>query len=306
MHIFSAAVLAPSGRILASWGDASFPFFLRSLAKPFQVGPILLEARRRGESLSTEEVAVASASHAGEEEHLQAVRRLLHRGGLGEEEVACGISDNCSGKHAAFLLLARWRGWPREGYLLPSHPVQEEVRAQVARVMALDPGFLPLAPDGCGAPTFFAPLANVALAFARLGAWEEFHEVRRAMLSHPRLVAGEGRFVTALMEAAGGRVLAKDGAEGSLGLALPGEGLGVALKVHDGGSRAVPPAALGVLEHLGLSFPALREWARRPVTDRRGRPVGEMRLLPGGLRVKGAGLPGRAPRPPAPGAGCPG
>lgn len=279
VHLFSAAVMSPEGRLLASWGDPSLPFFLRSLAKPFQVLPLLREARRRGEDLSPEEVAVASASHAGEEEHLRAVRLLLRRGEIGEEEVACGMSDNCSGKHAAFLLLARWRGWSRGGYLHPSHPVQEEARAEVARMTGLDPGFLPLAPDGCGAPTFFVPLSNVALAYARLGGWEECGEVRRAVISRPRLVAGEGRFATALMEAAGGGVLAKDGAEGSMALVLPEEGIGLAVKVRDGASRAVPPAVLGVLGALGFHWAGLEEWTRRPLTDRRGRPVGEMRVM---------------------------
>ncbi len=279
VHLFSAVAVRLDGRIVFSCGEAARPFFLRSLAKPFQVLPLLREARRRGEELSSREVAIASASHAGGEEHLEAVRSLLRRGGIGEEEVACGMKDNCSGNHAAFLLLSFWKGWPREGYLLPHHPLQEEVKAEVARLAGLHPAFLPAATDGCGAPTFFLPLAHAALAYARLGSWEECGEVRRAMVSHPCLVAGEGRFVTALLEAGGGKVVAKDGAEGSLALALPAEGLGVAVKVHDGSSRPLPPVVLRVLDLLGIRLEGLAGWAERPVTDRKGRPVGRIGIL---------------------------
>ena len=78
----------------------------------------------------------------------------------------------------------------------------------------------------------------------------ELEQIRRAMLSHPDLVAGEGRFDTELMRRSHGQVLSKGGAEGIQCLSRVGEGLGVAIKVEDGSRRAKQAVALHLLRQL--------------------------------------------------------
>ena len=69
------------------------------------------------------------------------------------------------------------------------------------------------------------------------------------MRAHPFMVAGTGRFDTELMERT--RLLVKGGAEAVLAVGNP-EGWGMALKISDGSHRAVRPAALAALDHMGV------------------------------------------------------
>ena len=70
------------------------------------------------------------------------------------------------------------------------------------------------------------------------------------MLSHPKLVAGEGRFDTELMSRSHQQVISKGGAEGVQCLSLTGDVLGVAIKVEDGSRRAKQAVALHLLRQL--------------------------------------------------------
>ena len=104
-----------------------------------------------------------------------------------------------------------------------------------------------------------------------------------ACLHHPRHIAGDGRLETLIMQALPERVFAKTGAEGGFALALAREGLGVALKIEDGASRALGPAILEVLQQLGLLSPEAQEtlapqW--RPVLyNHRKQEVGQLRTV---------------------------
>ncbi|MBP1324880.1 L-asparaginase II [Leucobacter exalbidus] len=134
--------------------------------------------------------------------------------------------------------------------------------------------------DGCGTPLFAYSLRATALSYARLvAAAPESPEgrVAAAMQAHPDLVGGEDRDVTAMMRAVPGLV-AKDGAEAVqlMGLKVNGVGIGVAVKISDGGDRARLPISAGILRALGVPADAL---ATLPATNilGGGRPVGELR-----------------------------
>jgi L-asparaginase II len=72
------------------------------------------------------------------------------------------------------------------------------------------------------------------------------------MTAEPGMVAGPGRFTTRLMEATGGRVLGKEGAEGLYGLTVRGPvALGIAVKIADGGERCRDSVVLDVLRQMG-------------------------------------------------------
>ena len=98
------------------------------------------------------------------------------------------------------------------------------------------------------------------------------------------MVAGEGRACTILMRAMGGRVAAKTGAEAVFVAILPDQGLGVALKIRDGGTRAAEAAITALLVHLGVlgdNDPAVGRFLTDPIRNWRGIVTGEMRTSPG-------------------------
>ena len=188
-----------------------------------------------------------------------------------------------------FLTLARHENWQTEGYIDYAHPVQQRVLGLLESMYGVDLSAAPWGIDGCGIPTFAAPLANIALAMARLGVPDDqparrqdaCARVRRAMAAHPLLVAGGGRFCSRVIAAAPGRALVKTGAEGVFAACFPDLGLGVALKAEDGATRAAEAATaylLAKFDVLGESAAAeLADLLDSPVTNRAGRVVGRIR-----------------------------
>jgi len=101
------------------------------------------------------------------------------------------------------------------------------------------------------------------------------------MAGHPFMVGGTGRLCTRLVEVTRGRLIGKLGAEGVYGVAVPGEEVGLAVKVEDGGVRAGDPAVVRALRLLGLLTPEevgeLASFERKEIRNSRGNVVGEMR-----------------------------
>jgi L-asparaginase II len=201
------------------------------------------------------------------------VKLLLARSWSSEDDLECGpvdgsrLSHNCSGKHAGMLAVCAALGWPREGYRLESHSLQQEIRAVVLEAAGAAED-TPTAVDGCGVLTFALPLERMASAFARLAARELEGATRvvAAMTEHPQLVEGPGRLATEVMQALPG-VVAKGGAEGLLCVGYP-DGVAFALKSEDGSSRPLGPAA-----HSLFGIAALAEV---PIENSRGETVGRV------------------------------
>lgn len=255
------AVAIRGGEVVVSAGDPGLVASLRSSAKPLQALPL---ARAHPE-LSGEELAIAAASHFGTPRHVEAVRKLLAATGGSEDELDCGLQegraqepiyDNCSGKHAGMIATCRAHGWPVEGYRLPDHPLQALLRAEVAAATGLEPEEVATGIDGCGVVAFAVPLERAALAYSRLEELDGGARVAGAMRAHPVLVGGEGATDTVFMQAHPG-IVAKGGAEGLL--CASGGGMGLALKVADGNSRALRPALAAVSAQLGVPFPGFDE-----------------------------------------------
>jgi L-asparaginase II len=271
-HVVHAAAVR-DGAVVAEAGEAELVTHMRSSAKPLQALPLV----RTVADLTTEEIAIASASHLAGPEQLAAVRKLLARAGATVDDLECGpvdgsrLNHNCSGKHAGMLLLARAKGWETAGYRLPEHPVQRAALAEVARAAGLPEDEIATAIDGCGVVTFALPLDRMALAFSRLAELEGGDRVAAAMRAHPELIRGEGAADTMLMRALPGWT-AKGGAEGVMCAASP-DGLGVALKVEDGNPRALNPALAAFLEGLGHDLDGFH---RVPVLNSRGEECGEI------------------------------
>jgi L-asparaginase II len=265
------AVAVVDGDVVAAAGTPASVTYIRSSAKPLQALPVV----RARPDLGDAEIAIACASHLHRPDQLRPVLALLERAGATEDDLECGaeptrLEHNCSGKHAAMLLLCRERGWPFEGYRLASHPCQQAMAAEIA--LAAEVESMPEAIDGCGVPTYALTLERMAHAFSRLETLDGGVRVADAMRARPELVRGEGAPDTEFMRLGDGWA-AKGGAEG---LFCAGRGaLGIALKAEDGAQRPLGVAVAALLERLGLESGGL---ADAPVTNSRGEVVGELRL----------------------------
>ena len=264
--------LAADGTVAVRAGSADAPFFPRSSNKPLQAAGML----RCGLGLDGELLALAAASHSGEDFHVDGVRKILSAAGLGEEALQCpaawpldertahqlvlrgdGMSRvrmNCSGKHAAMLATCVANGWPAQTYRSPDHPLQQAIRSTVAE-LAGEP-VAAVGVDGCGAPLFALTLAGLARAFRALVLAAPGTPERRvadAMRAYPAWVSGTERDERRLMEAVPG-LLVKSGAEGVDAFALA-DGRAGALKIDDGAQRARILITSAILGRLGAMVP---------------------------------------------------
>lgn len=295
IHYGSAIALGVDGAILASAGEPLAPFYPRSSLKPLQAVAMV----RAGLKLPAELLALAAASHSGAAQHRDGALRILTMHdrnaddlanstdlpyGVAEREdwlrnggSAGQVTQNCSGKHAAMVATCVINDWPVQGYLNPTHPLQQLVTATVAELTGEQPAAL--STDGCGTPLFALTLRGMARAFgliAQAAAADDGSAeaaVGLAMQQHPDMVAGVGRDVTELMRLLP-RSVAKDGFEGVQLVGLP-DGRAVAVKISDGGDRARMPATVVLLEALGVNTEPLAAIATAPVLGG-GHPVGRL------------------------------
>ena len=282
-HRGAVAGLAADGAQVISAGNTVVPFFPRSANKPLQATALL----RAGLDLDGELLALAAASHSGEDFHVDGVRKILSGAGLTEDDLRCPISwpldletarrliargegmsrirMNCSGKHAAMLATCVLNDWPTRGYLAPEHPLQQAILQTVEELAHQQVPATGV--DGCGAPLFALTLAGLARAFLALVLAPPGTPGRRvadAMRAHPEWTSGTTRDERRLMDAVPGLLL-KGGAEGVDAFALA-DGNGVragAVKIEDGAHRARTPVTVAALRLLGAVVPT--ELATVPV-----------------------------------------
>jgi L-asparaginase II len=252
VHRFHA-VAVRDGAVVAEAGDATLTCFMRSSSKPLQALPLV----RARDDLTSEEIAIACASHRATPAQLAAVRSLLDRAEATEDDLELGpqegrspqlICNNCSGKHAGMLALCRARNWPTEGYRLAGHPVQQACAAAHAEAAEARAEDLATAIDGCGVVTFALPLERMAHAFARFPQLDRADGIVEAMRAHPELVGGADGADVLLMQHPGTRYVAKGGAEGLLCAVDLATRTGYAIKCEDGSSRGMTAAAAAFLD----------------------------------------------------------
>jgi L-asparaginase II len=313
VHAVAACACDVDGNVLLELGSIDEPVFLRSSAKPFITAAGVRAGTVERFGFTDRELAVMSASHNGEPFHIEAVQSILAKIGATVDDQRCGthapayppaaealraaghepsaLHNNCSGKHAGILALARVLGAPLEGYADPRHPAQRAILALCERVS--DDTFGPdrLGIDGCGIPVYATSLRNAARSFARLATLEELEpadasalaRVRAAIVAEPQYVGGTKRFDTDLIRAGNGRIVCKGGAEAVHASALLDGRCGLVLKVVDGAHRAAPPAALALLRGLGAlddgQLALLDAHARPTVRNHAGTVVGGVAAL---------------------------
>jgi L-asparaginase II len=299
-HLGHVVVGGLDGEVEVALGDPALPTFVRSAAKPFQATACLELLDLAGGTPTPMEVAVSWASHRGEPQHVDAVRRLLRRSATPPDGLTCPADrpeadpaatparlwHNCSGKHALFALAGMHQGTARSHLLDPDGPLQRVVLGVLAEVFGAP---LAVGTDGCGAPAVVVPLARLAGAYAALAVDDRFERVRTAGLTHPELVGGVGRLESALL---GAGVVAKVGAEGVYAAGWVdrvGAPYGIAIKALDGSPRGVAALLRDTLVGLGV---APRDVWSPPPPLGGGRPAGEVRAVPTAVETLVQGLRG--------------
>jgi L-asparaginase II len=310
-HRGAYVVVDAKGTIIASAGDYQRAIFPRSAIKSMQGLPIFAQHADEKFHHTSEELALACASHHGEDEHVTKVEHFLTRMGLSAADLECGahaptnpeardamrarggepspLHNNCSGKHSGMLSVALALGIPTSGYVGREHEVQKRVRDCVEAVIGEALTEDKCGTDGCSIPTYAAPLRAFAYGFARMATGERLspelaqaaQRLFDAATSHPHLVAGTGHVDTILMQAFGGRLMQKIGAEGVQCGAIRDKGWGYALKCDDGNPAASQAMLAGLL--LKIAQPneaetaALEKFAHQKIKSVRGALVGELR-----------------------------
>lgn len=287
MHRGALAVVDADGSLHTALGDIDRPIFPRSAVKLLQALPLVESGAADRFGLTDQELALACASHGGEEHHSRTAAAMLAKAGVDVQALECGthwpyfdgaakamaaagatptaLHNNCSGKHAGFVCLGclmAGDGDRRDflsGYVQPGHPVMREVTAALQASTGWNLAASPVGTDGCSIPTFAIPLRHLAHAFARAGTGTGLRpgrataarRLRAAVARAPEMVAGTGRFDSRVMAHFGERVFCKVGAEGVYCAALPVLGLGIAVKMDDGNTaRACEVVMAALIEAL--------------------------------------------------------
>ena len=267
--IHGAVAWAHGGEVVHSFGG-NVLCFGRSMMKPFMLKPF-------AEVLSDctiEQKAIAVASHNGDTEHVAAAQSLLS-----EEEWPLMMTPldvpliqfgrqvrrprrwyhTCSGEHSAILAGCRRKGWNRAGYTLPSHPVFKAYMEQLRHYLGKDWKPLRVAKDGCGLPTVSNTVNELAQIYAGLVRDKDEDWIWQSMVERPDLVGGFNRLDSTIIKAGEGKVIAKEGADGLLGMAIEHPkfplGLGIVVKIaHGWNSQATWYIARAILGVLGIEL----------------------------------------------------
>jgi L-asparaginase II len=302
------------GEVIEAGGSVEHPFFVRSSIKALQAIPLVELGAAEALGYSEEELCMALASHNAEDCHTGTVRALLARLEFSVQDLQCGahepgdsrarialaasgeeptaLHNNCSGKHAGFLALSKHLDVPTSDYLDPDGVVQSHVRAAIGEMCGVDGESLTRGIDGCSAPTYRLPLQALALAFARIvepsglkperrGACEQ---MLKAVAAHPILIAGSrGRLCTELSRVTEGRLFPKIGAEGVYAVGDRGSGRALAVKITDGGRRALHPLVVELLARFEMideaQARALESWSQSEIKNHAGLKVGRTEVV---------------------------
>lgn len=280
IHCGSIAVVDADGHLLYRVGDPYIVTYFRSTAKPFQAVAVVESGAAKAFDLSSAEIAIMAGSHSGQDIHVQTVKSILDKIGLGPDDLKCGIQvpigvkdkvsesaeeyttlhHNCSGKHAGMLAIAKFKNLSTDDYLSPSHPVQQLITETIAEICSYPVEKFGIGIDGCSAPAHAIPLYNMAYGYARLvaptafppGKAQAISKVYMAMMDHPEMVGGEGRFDTVIAAEEGEKIISKGGAEAMECFAMPDRRWGVGIKIIDGAKRAILPVTVELMYKLGV------------------------------------------------------
>ncbi|QKK28095.1 asparaginase [Rhizobium indicum] len=311
-HRGAVAVVDGDGKLVFSLGDIEAAIFPRSSCKAMQALPLVESGAADAYGFGDKELALACASHNGEDEHVTLAASMLSRAGRDAEALECGahwsmsqkvlirqvraldapnaLHNNCSGKHAGFICACCHQDIDPKGYVGYQHPLQVEIRAAMESLTGAVLGAESCGTDGCSIPTYAVPLRSLAHGFAKMATGTGLEPLRakasrrliEACMAEPFYVAGSGRACTELMQIAPGRIFVKTGAEGVFCAAIPEKGIAIALKCEDGTTRATEAMVAATLarffETESEVHAGLMAHAATPMRNWNGIHVGDIRV----------------------------
>jgi len=250
--------------------DKNYPFYLRSCAKPLQASLLVDYGLDKEYDLTSSEIAVCCASHAGETVHINILKKLMEKFELCEDDLKCGVIEplsqraqrklilnnekptvlhnNCSGKHIMMLGLCRLKGWDIKNYDDLNHPLQLEIRKRIYELCCLKQRF-PVTKDGCGVPICSMPLANMVYGYLNLFCDEKYSVIKDAFLNNPYLIGGENRTDTKIIENSK-NIVAKVGAGGLCIVVNTEIEEGFVVKIYDANMLAREVATIDLINNL--------------------------------------------------------
>jgi len=294
------AVSWVSGDTLVHSFGGNVECYGRSMLKP-QMMKVFAKEFLKG--LNDEQKAISVASHNGDTEHVRVVKSILSEGEWGLMQAPHDVPlvqfgrqvrrprrwyHCCSGEHAAILKGCRMKGWQRVGYVLPHHPFFQGFIAYLRSVLGPDWKMGRIAKDGCGLPTVSMTVTDLARVYAHMVIEKDSDWIWKAMIDHPDLIGGFNRLDSTILKAGKGRVIAKEGADGLLGMAIEHpeypDGLGVVVKIaHGWNPQATWYIARYILGVLGFEF-------RNPYKLRRQKAFIVPEVIPPNLRERMSGI----------------
>lgn len=293
IHFGSVAVVNREGQLIGYFGDPDQICYFRSSGKPLILLSHLRKKINERFGLTLQELAIMASSHSGGTKHVQTLMGIAEKLNVKESDITCGIREpyglnekfelygtgqkpsqwhnNCSGKHLGNIAACKAMGWSIENYSDFNHPLQQDILETISEFCSCPKEKVHIGVDGCGVPVFGVPLKNMALAYARIfdtgflnGKYKDEQKLLYdAVKMHPDMIAGDGRLDTELNRATSGEHFGKMGADGIFCVHIHSKGLGISVKVQDGGVRAVDPVVIETLKQLGTITDEVLEKLRK-------------------------------------------
>lgn len=181
--------------------------------------------------------SIGLASHSGQPAQMDALASLAAAAGAEESDLMCPrampldatvaasvrvsgqaqrrLHHPCAGKHLVMLAACQKFGWSKDQYWDATHPIQRKVFGLVGKEAGANVVWVT---DSCGLPNAAMSLKAMCSMWEKLGVSqdEKTAQTRELWLANPRLVGGQRRLDSDLVEASGRRVLVKEGADGLL------------------------------------------------------------------------------------------
>ncbi len=267
--IHGAVAWASGGEIVHSFGG-NVLCYGRSMMKPVTMKLFATELA----GMTWPQKAISLASHNGDTEHVAAAQSILSETEWSLMQTPLDVPlvqfgrqvrrprrwyHCCSGEHAAVLAGCRAKGWNRAGYTLPQHPFFQAYLDVLRDYIGKDWEPIRIAKDGCGLPTVSNTVGELAVLYGRLAETRADDWIWEAMVRHPDLIGGFNRLDSTILKACDGKVIAKEGADGLLGLSIVHpdypQGLGVVIKIaHGWNAQATWYIARAILGTLGFEL----------------------------------------------------
>ncbi len=238
-----------TGYVLTSKSGFStdYPYYLRSCAKPLQASLMIDYELDKKYNLTTEEIALCCASHAGEDCHVEIAKRLLKKFKLEYDWLKCGLHpplaglktgeevtyfhNNCVGKHLLFLALCKENNWDIQTYDDINNPLQQKIKEKIYKLCEVKKEYN-ITKDGCGVPILAMPLRNILKGFINLFCNKKYEKITTAFLENPYIIGGKDRLDTEIMQNSKG-LIAKVGAGGLCVVVNINEKDGLIVKIND-------------------------------------------------------------------------